>query len=326
MNDDTLVPEALTEPALPGLCRSVMVIEDNPDDALLLSVLLEELPGYPCRLLRASTLAQAVQLAGQVRPEVILLDLNLPDSSGIETLTRIAQHCPDIPVIVLTGDDNERLAMAAVRNGAQDYLVKGRVDSWTLIRTIRHSHERHRLLAELETARRREAHRATHDPLTGLPNRALYFDRLSHAIEQASRRREKLAVLYLDLDGFKPVNDTHGHATGDEVLIQVSQRLSSGVRRSDTLARLGGDEFAVLFEKVPERSVGESLVLALKALFKDPIAVGNHRFPIGFSAGLALYPDDGKNADALLQTADAAMYREKSTRGERRTVVELKVI
>lgn len=326
MNDETLVPEALTEPSLPGLCRSVMVIEDNPDDALLLSVLLEELPGDPCRLLRASTLAQAVQLAGQVRPEVILLDLNLPDSSGIETLTRIAQHCPDIPVIVLTGDDNERLAMAAVRNGAQDYLVKGRVDSWTLIRTIRHSHERHRLLAELETARRREAHRATHDPLTGLPNRALYFDRLSHAIEQASRRREKLAVLYLDLDGFKPVNDTHGHATGDEVLIQVSQRLSSGVRRSDTLARLGGDEFAVLFEKVPERSVGESLVLALKALFKDPIAVGNHRFPIGFSAGLALYPDDGKNADALLQTADAAMYREKSTRGERRTVVELKVI
>lgn len=326
MNDDTLVPEALTEPSLPGLCRSVMVIEDNPDDALLLSVLLEELPGDPCRLLRASTLAQAVQLAGQVRPEVILLDLNLPDSSGIETLTRIAQHCPDIPVIVLTGDDNERLAMAAVRNGAQDYLVKGRVDSWTLIRTIRHSHERHRLLAELETARRREAHRATHDPLTGLPNRALYFDRLSHAIEQASRRREKLAVLYLDLDGFKPVNDTHGHAAGDEVLIQVSQRLSSGVRRSDTLARLGGDEFAVLFEKVPERSVGESLVLALKALFKDPIAVGNHRFPIGFSAGLALYPDDGKNADALLQTADAAMYREKSTRGERRTVVELKVI
>ncbi|HSB55361.1 MAG TPA: GGDEF domain-containing response regulator [Gemmatimonadales bacterium] len=314
-------------PELPGHRhrRIVMVVEDNPDDALLLSVLLEELPGDPCRLLRASSLEQALQLTGQVRPEVILLDLNLPDTTGIESLTRLHEHCPEIPIIVLTGDDDERLAMAAVRSGAQDYLVKGRVDSWTLIRTIRHSHERHRLMTELEIARQQEAHRATHDALTGLPNRVLYFDRLSHAIAQATRRRERLAVLYLDLDGFKPVNDGHGHATGDEVLIQVSQRLSNGVRRSDTLARLGGDEFAVLFEKIPERGVAESLVLSLRMLFKDPIQVGEHAFPIGFSAGLAIFPDDGRNPDGLLSVADAAMYREKSSRPARRAV-ELRVI
>lgn len=305
--------------------RSVMVIEDNPDDALLLSVLLEELPGDPCRLLRASTLAQAIHLMGQVLPEVIILDLNLPDASGLETLQTLNRHCPAVPIIVLTGDDDERLAMAAVRAGAQDYLVKGRVDSWTLIRTIRHSHERHRLMTELDGARQREAHRATHDPLTGLPNRALYFDRLSHAIAQASRRRERLAVLYLDLDGFKPVNDTHGHAVGDEVLVQVSQRLATGVRRSDTLARLGGDEFAVLFEKIPERGVAESLVAALRSLFQEPIPASGKEFPIGFSAGLALYPDDGRTADELLQVADQAMYREKSIRPGHREI-QIRVI
>lgn len=332
MIDEPLLPEAgMTAAELPafpssGLSRNVMVIEDNPDDALLLSVLLEELPGDPCQLLRAGDLAQAVQLMGQVRPEVILLDLNLPDTTGLETLTRLHAHCPDIPIIVLTGDDDERLAMAAVRNGAQDYLVKGRVDSWTLIRTIRHSHERHRLLAELESARKREAYRATHDPLTGLPNRALYFDRLSHAILQAGRRRERLAVLYLDLDGFKPVNDSHGHAAGDEVLIQVTRRLAGGVRRSDTLARLGGDEFAVLFERIPQREVAESLVISLKALFREPIEVGDQRFPIGFSAGLALYPEDGKDADGLLGVADAAMYREKTLRPGRRAPLELRVV
>lgn len=317
----------LPEPPVPGhvLNRDVMVVEDNPDDALLLSVLLEELPGEPYQLIRATDLAGAVALAVGKPPEIILLDLNLPDASGIDSLKRLKELCPEIPIIVLTGDDDERLAMAAVRAGAQDYLVKGRVDSWTLLRTIRHSLERHRLLAELEGARKREAHRATHDSLTGLPNRTLYFDRLCHAILGASRRREKLAVLYLDLDGFKPVNDTCGHAAGDDVLVQVADRLNGGVRRSDTLARLGGDEFAVLFERIPERMVAESLVLALRSLFKEPIEVVGKRFQVGFSSGLAMFPEDAKDADGLISVADAAMYREKSVRTPGRETL-LKVI
>lgn len=307
------------------LTRGVMVVEDNPDDALLLSVLLDELPGEPYRLTRATRLASAIDLVATSRPEVILLDLNLPDGAGLESLTRLRDLCPDIPIIVLAGDDDERLAMAAVRAGAQDYLVKGRVDSWTLVRTIRHSLERQRLLAELEGARKREAHRATHDSLTGLPNRTLYFDRLRHAITGANRRRERLAALYLDLDGFKPVNDSCGHAAGDEVLVQVANRLNSGVRRSDTLARLGGDEFAVLFERIPERAVAESLAMALRSLFREPVEVAGRQFSLGFSAGLALYPDDGQDADSLVSMADAAMYREKAIRSEGRETL-LKVI
>lgn len=305
--------------------HGVMVVEDDPDDALLLSVLLEELPGEPYRLMRASHLASAVELAARRKPEVILLDLTLPDSNGLEALIRLRDTCPAIPIIVLTSDDDEKLAMAALRSGAQDYLVKGRVDSWILVRAIRHSLERHRLMAELEAARKREAYRATHDDLTALPNRALYFDRLTHATLGASRRRERLAVLYLDLDGFKPVNDTCGHAAGDEVLVQVANRLASGVRRSDTLARLGGDEFAVLFERIPERSVAESLVSALRALFTEPVEVNGQKFKLGFSAGLAMYPEDGKDADSLLRIADAAMYREKGIRSDRRETL-LKVI
>ncbi len=319
---------SVTEPAWASdsLTRGVLVVEDNPDDALLLSVLLEELPREPYQLMRASHLANAIDLAGTTRPEVILLDLNLPDATGLEPLTRLREAYPDIPIVVLTGSDDPRLAMAALRAGAQDYLVKGRVDSWTLARTLRHSLERHRLLGELESARRREAHRATHDPLTGLPNRTLYFDRLSHAIAQATRRRERLAVLYLDLDGFKPVNDGFGHATGDEVLVQVAARLATGVRRSDTLARLGGDEFAVLFERIPERGVAESLALALRTLFNEPIEVGSNRFQIGVSAGLSMFPEDGHDADSLVRIADGAMYREKGRQPDRRERPQLRVI
>jgi diguanylate cyclase (GGDEF)-like protein len=316
--------ERATHPG--GYTRPVLVVEDNPDDALLLGVLLEELPGEPFKLTRASNLAGGLELAISERPEVIILDLDLPDGTGLDALTRMREAQPGIPIVVLTEKDDERLAVAAVRAGAQDYLVKGRVDSWILARTIRHSMERHRLLGELEEARRREAHRATHDTLTGLPNRALYFDRLSHAIAQASRRKERLAVFYLDLDGFKPVNDGLGHAAGDGVLVQVAARLSTGVRRSDTLARLGGDEFAVLFERIPDRSVAESLAVALRSLFSEPFQVEGRRFPIGFSAGLAIYPEDGHDADSLVQVADGAMYREKSGRSSARGVLHLKVI
>lgn len=305
---------------------TVLIIEDSADDVLLLSILLEEVPGTSFRLVHASRLEDGLKLALSERPEVILLDLNLPDGHGMDAVTRVRLALPSVPLVVLTGSDDEDLAMRVVRAGAQDYLVKGRVDSWILARTLRHSLERHRLMEELEEAHRREAHRATHDALTGLPNRTLFLDRLSHGLARAERRRERLAVLYLDLDGFKPVNDTLGHAAGDQILIRVARHLDNGVRRSDTLARLGGDEFGVLFERVPDRTMAESLVQGLRALLRDPVSIDGKSFQMGFSAGLALYPEDGRNADTLLRMADAAMYRDKESRRAPRESRQLKVV
>jgi diguanylate cyclase (GGDEF)-like protein len=306
--------------------RDLVLIEDSGDDALLLSVLLEELPQAPFQVRRASCLADGIAMALAQKPDAVIVDLDLPDAMGLDVLVRLRAAVPTVPVVVLTGDDNEDLAVQAVRAGAQDYLVKGRVDSWILARSLRHALERHRLVRELEAAREREAHRATHDPLTGLPNRSLFFDRLAHALAQAERRRERIAVLYLDLDGFKPVNDNFGHTVGDQVLMQVAARLAEGVRRSDTLARLGGDEFGVVFERVPDRSMAESLVLGLKPVLRDPIIVEGYHCPIGFSAGLAVFPDDGRDADSLMRVANAAMYREKEARGQPQAQRRLRVI
>jgi diguanylate cyclase (GGDEF)-like protein len=300
------------DPLLKGLISlQVLLVEADPDDAMLLAVFLEELPDSPFELRRAKSLAEALELITRHQPQVVLLNLDLPDAKDLHGVAAIRAAAPQVPIVVLTRSDDDRLAIEAVRAGAQDFLVWGRVDSWGLGRTLRHSLERHRLMEELEEARRQERHRATHDPLTSLPNRALYFDRLGHAIAQSMRRREQIAVVYLDLDGFKPVNDQHGHMTGDQVLVQIAERLSQVVRRSDTLARLGGDEFGVLFERVPDRATALALMEGLQTALRDPILVGPHRCQLSLSAGLALYPDDGSDADALISFADEQMYLQK---------------
>ncbi len=159
-------------------------------------------------------------------------------------------------------------------------------------------------------------HLAHHDPLTGLPNRAYLEKRFKDELTDI-RSDMLLGVAVLDLDGFKPVNDTYGHAIGDSLLVQIAQRLSSALRISDIVARTGGDEFVVLFPDVGSR---ESLTLLgerLLSVFNDPFQVSGHRIPMGCSIGLSIAPDDGTDQDSLLRAADAAMYQAKHA-GKRR--------
>jgi diguanylate cyclase (GGDEF)-like protein len=155
-------------------------------------------------------------------------------------------------------------------------------------------------------------HQAYHDTLTGLPNRLLFADRLEQAIRGAQRERTGLAVLYFDLDKFKPVNDSYGHAVGDALLAEVARRVSGSLRESDTLARLGGDEFAVLLPRCADaaqaRKVGENILEQLNREF----AVDTHLLHISGSVGFALFPENGHGADELLCSADLAMYAAKS--------------
>lgn len=156
----------------------------------------------------------------------------------------------------------------------------------------------------------RLAHLAYHDPLTDLPNRNLLMDRLGHALDVAERQRGRVGVLFVDLDGFKTINDNLGHPTGDLVLQEVAERLKSNVRGSDTVARLGGDEFIVLMENLT--APDECAVLAAKLIAELSYDVHAEGFPIGASIGIAVYPDDGLAPVALLDHADKALYAAKA--------------
>jgi diguanylate cyclase len=154
-------------------------------------------------------------------------------------------------------------------------------------------------------------YQAYHDLLTGLPNRALFMDRLANAISSARRLKEKLCVMFLDLDRFKNVNDTLGHDIGDELLKKVADRLRSCLRESDTLARLGGDEFIVLLPRMESDSIASRVAEKIVKAIKQPFIIGPHELYVSASVGVATYPDDGATADALIKNADIAMYHTK---------------
>jgi diguanylate cyclase (GGDEF)-like protein/PAS domain S-box-containing protein len=169
------------------------------------------------------------------------------------------------------------------------------------VAVIRDVTERKRMEAALE-------HRALHDPMTNLANRSLFFDRLHQAIHSARRQGTQLAVVVLDLDGFKAVNDAYGHAVGDEVLTIVATRLAEGMRAEDTAARIGGDEFAWIFPRVASRSAVSRMIRKRLDAARKPIVVERKTMDVGVSAGVAIYPDDGRDADTLVRHADSAMY------------------
>jgi diguanylate cyclase (GGDEF)-like protein len=295
--------------------KRILLVEDNPADARLMDEILAEASGGKVELQHVDRISAALKRLCEQKFDVILLDLSLPDGSGLDTVRRMCAANPQMPVIVLTGLEDDALALAAVQAGAQDYLVKGQVDGAGITRTIRHAIER----------KRQEEHLfylATHDTLTGLPNRRLFQDRMEHAIARAQRNRMgknekwRMAVVLLDLDNFKSVNDSLGHAPGDLLLQAVTDRLQRSIRKADTLARMGGDEFTLIFENVTGMENAEILARKIQAVFSQPFHLGEHTLKITTSIGISLYPSDGEEAESLLKVADIAMYIAKRTRNQ----------
>jgi diguanylate cyclase len=176
-----------------------------------------------------------------------------------------------------------------------------------VLAALRHQDEAEAAALALKTV----SHSAGLDPLTQLPNRMLLLDRCAHAMASAKRRGARLALLFLDLDQFKPINDSLGHALGDEVLKTVAQRLASAVREADTVSRYGGDEFLILLSEVSQPSDAELIAGKLIAAIAAPCRVSGHVLQLSASIGISLYPDDGEGIDMLIQKADDAMYRAK---------------
>ena len=270
--------------------------------------------GAGADFIRSGSLAQTIRALMDGPPDAVLLELGLPDAGGIATVAGVRSAAPLLPIVVHTAALDDMMALRALRAGAQECTEKG-VAPEALVRALGLAIERQRRLAMLEAARVDAAHRATHDPLTGLANRGLFQDQLERALAFGSRYNRKTGLIFVDLDGFKAINDTRGHALGDVLLKAVSVRLLECVRRSDAVARLGGDEFVVLLPDVTSRRdvafVKDSIIDA----FSTPIALSEtESVVIEASIGCAMSPLDGAVAQDLLDAADADMYREKYQR------------
>ena len=417
----------------------VLLIEDNPGDARLLREMFDEQGARGTELTIMQSMSEAEKYLAENAVDIVLLDLGLPDAQGLAAVRRAHAAAPRVPLVVLTGMDDESLATQALQEGAQDYLVKSQIDSYGttrgLVRALRYSMERKaledalfvekeraqvtlnsigdavactnlagnltflNLVAEkltawswqeaagrsmtdvfrildtttreiipnpMERAVRRDqtvhlpansilvrrdgfeipvedsvapihdgegqvagavivfrdvslaramarqmTHSAEHDFLTGLPNRMLLNDRISQAIALAARHKKSVAVLFLDLDGFKHINDSLGHPLGDKLLQSVANRLGDCVRGSDTVSRQGGDEFVVLLSEVEESEDAAITARRMLQAVALPHSIEQHDLYVTTSIGVSVYPEDGLDAHTLIKNADTAMYQAK---------------
>jgi len=416
--------------------NAILLIEDNPGDARLLREMLkEQRSATNIELKHVERMSEAEAHLAEHSVDVILLDLGLPDAQGLDAVRRAFAAAPRVPLVVLTGLDDETLALQALQEGAQDYLVKGQIETRGLLRALRHAIERkimeEALFVEKERAQvtlncigdavistdvlkhvtflnvaaekmtgwlwkdaagrplanvfrmldaadseidpaptdaepgqpravqpplhrvliRRDGfeipiertvapihdrqgrstgavvvfrdvsaaramslqitHSAEHDFLTGLPNRLLFNDRVAQAIALARRHKGQVAVLFLDLDGFKHINDSLGHPMGDKLLQSVAARLVSCVRASDTVSRQGGDEFVVLLSEMQRAEDAATMATRMMRAVTEAHSIDQHDLHITTSIGVSVHPADGVDAETLIKNADTAMYQAK---------------
>jgi len=283
----------------------VLLIEDSVSDALLIAKSLEKIIPGGCVVHNERTLAAAVTALNDGKFDVALLDMSLPDSQEFDGLLSIQNQAPNLPVVILTAYADEELALKAVERGAQDYLFKDKADGKALRHAMRYAVQRKQFESTLIT-------QANFDPITGLANRTLFESRLDMALARMRRSQLGLGVFFLDLNRFKQVNDTHGHAAGDALLVQVADRLQQCVRPYDTTARFGGDEFALLAEGIAQPRDCAAVAQKILNQIETPFTIEHKKIEVGVSIGIVTCGADEKiDRQLLLLRADEAMYGAK---------------
>lgn len=287
----------------------VLLIEDGKGDAKLVMRSLDAALPESNIIVAVETIEEAVKQLAKKTFDVALLDRSLPDVEGFSGLHSLQSFAPELPIVFLTAYKDEQTAMDGIAQGAQDYLFKDNLDGHVIKRAIQYAILRKQFEGVLIM-------RANFDMLTGLFNRTLFESRLDMAIAKMRRHGGALAVLFLDLDGFKSVNDTLGHAAGDEILKQAAARMKRALRPYDTLARFGGDEFAVLLENLPDIAHSETVAKKILSLMSPPFQVCGQVACVGVSIGIATcVVGQSVSREELLKQADAAMYAAKAAPG-----------
>jgi len=295
--------------------RSVLVIDDDTVFTLLAGETLQQ-AGFD--VLVAHTRAAALELFARQPPDLVLMDVELPDASGLDLCAQI-RALPagiDLPIIMVTGNNDTDSIARAYEVGATDFINKPVV--WP---TLPHRagfvlRARDNLVA-LRASEHQNRYLAYYDTLTGLPNRQSFIETMSRAIHVAQRDAHMVALLYLDLDRFKRINDNLGHSVGDALLRSVGQRLVNVVCQAPAgedprqIARLGGDEFVILLPAVSNKPAVVSMAGRIEQALGEAFECEGHRFVVTPSIGIALYPQDGRDIDDLLVKADMAMYQAK---------------
>lgn len=287
---------------------NILLVEDNPGDIRLVRELLDADRSERFALVTADRLDSALAILDSQDITAILLDLQLPDGDGLDTLLKIHANAPGIPIVVLSNIADESLAVRSVQQGAQDFLVKGYVDAHQLTRSLRYAIERKRMEESLN-------HLAHHDSLTGLANRKQFYDSLKNAIALTRRQGGQLALLLLDLNDFKPINDTLGHHVGDLVLQGVAQRLRECVRETDCVARIGGDEFTMILTGIHDEEDAVAATRKIIESMERPFFGDGRSLYVNASIGISIYPTDADNLESLVRNADVAMYQAKAEVG-----------
>jgi len=290
------------------LNASILIVDDQQTNVQLLEQMLRE-AGYRC--ITSTMDPHAVcALHRDNLYDLILLDLQMPGMDGFQVMEGLKEIETDgyLPVLVITAQPGHKLR--ALNAGAKDFISKP-FDLMEARTRIHNMLEVRLLYKQLEQYSRALESLALHDALTGLPNRRLLFDRLALAIAHARRNKSTMAVMYLDLDGFKQINDTLGHDAGDALLRMVADRLVAAVRREDTVARLGGDEFVIgLSELNPAEGVATLVSKVIQAV-SQPYRIQGGDVNITASVGVGIYPTHGEEVETLMKSADLALYDTK---------------
>ncbi len=286
------------------------------DDARVLAGFRRRL-GKRFDLRTAESGAEALRRLSREGPfAAVVVDMRMPGMDGIRLLKEICRQAPETVRIMLTGDTDQRTAVEAINHGRVFRFLNKPCTSEDLAEALDDALEKY----ESAKKERRLARLARYDHLTGVANRALFMKQLSQALARARRSGGPLALLFLDLDGFKAVNDTLGHDAGDMLLKTVAERLQSCTRGGDTVARFGGDEFTIVAEGLAHETDATIVARKILDVLTAPIQLAGREVRPGVSVGVATHPSCGDEAETLIKRADTAMYRAKRSGGGRYSV------
>jgi len=282
----------------------ILLIEEDPKEVRQIRRWLTAPGNNHFSVEAAGRLSSGLKRLSVNRYELVLLNLTLPDSSGMDTLHRVRKQAPHVPIIVQTHLDDDAVAVGTVKQGAQDFLPKSQMDAGLLSRSIRYAIERQRLLEEIRNL-------SLVDELTGLHNRRGFTTLAENRLKLAKRAGERMHLLFIDLDHLKKINDRWGHTQGDEALRETARILRQTFRESDVLARVGGDEFCVLARECRPNS-SRVLTARLRRNLKERNRQADSRYRLSVSLGVVHSDPGGDSTPSdLLHEADRLMYRHK---------------